>query len=159
MVTGDSAQQRTPEDVVAILTRGGVVWSPGPRRVTLLRPCTIDPTGVALYRWPMWSVFIPLERVERFDVVWVQGADGRDVFERLVLLTRDGKTIPVQARATQWLSGWHGLPLRACAQQLNNHLFPTLRAAKSRDGESPPRRIRRRPRLPVRLRARRRGGS
>jgi hypothetical protein len=71
MVMGDSAQPGTPDDRVAVLTRrGGVVWSLGPRRVTLLTPCTIDPTGVTLYRWPLRSVFIPLERVDRFDVVW-----------------------------------------------------------------------------------------
>jgi hypothetical protein len=123
---GGSAQQGTPDDRVAVLTRrGGVVWSPGPVRVTVSRPCAIDPTGVTLYRWPMRSVFIPLERVDRFDVVWQwTESDGEGKIERLILLTRDGKRIPVQAVAIKWLSGRHGLPLRTHAQQLNNHILP-----------------------------------
>jgi hypothetical protein len=140
MVMGDSAQPRTPDDRVAVLTRrGGVVWSLGPRRVTLSRPCAIDRTGVTLYRWPMRSVFIPLERVDRFDVVWKQTeSDPEGKVERLVLLTRDGKMIPVQAVAIQWLSGRHGLSLRTHAQQLNNHLLPTWRTARPANGEHPP---------------------
>jgi len=140
MVGDDSAQRRKPEDIVAVLTRrGAVVWSRRPRRVTLSRPCAIDPTGVTLYRWPMRSVFIPLERVDRFDVMLEQAEMPGDEFERLVVLTRDGKTIPVQK--TQWLSGWHGLPLRASARLLNNHILPTWRAARPGDGEPPPTRI------------------
>jgi hypothetical protein len=140
MVRDDSAQRRKPEDIMAVLTRrGAVVWSRGRRRVTLSRPCAIDPTGVTLYRWPMRSVFIPLERVDRFDVVLDQTQVSGDESERLVLLTRDGKTISVQT--TQWLSGGHGLPLRSSARQLNNHILPTWRAARPGDGEPPPTRI------------------
>jgi hypothetical protein len=141
MVRDDSAQRRKPEDITAVLTmRGAVVWSRGPRRVTLLRPCTIDPTGVMLYRWPMRSVFIPLEHVDRFDVVFEQAEmPGGDAFGRLVLLTRDGKTIRVQT--IQWSSGWHGLPAKTSARQLNNHILPTWRAARPSDGEPPPTRI------------------
>lgn len=141
MVRDDAAQRRRPEDIVAVLTRrGDVVWSRGPRWVTLSRPCAIDPTGVTLCRWPMRSVFIPLERADRFDVVVLKQAEmpGHEV-ERLVLLTRDRKTIPVQT--TQWLSGWHGLPLGASARLLNNHILPTWRAARPGDGEPPPTRI------------------
>jgi hypothetical protein len=63
MVGDDSAQWRRPEDMVAVLTRGGVVWSQGPPRVTHSRPCAIGSTGVTLHRWPLRSIFIPLERV------------------------------------------------------------------------------------------------
>jgi hypothetical protein len=132
MVRDDSAQRRKPEDIMAVLTRrGGVVWSRRPRRVTPSRPCVIDPTGVTLYRWPVRSVFVPLERVDRFDVALAQGEMPGDEVERLVLLTRDGTAIPVQT--IQWLRGWHGLPLRASAQLLNNHLVPTWRAARPGD--------------------------
>lgn len=127
---GGSAQGRTSGGGVAVLTRrGGVVWSPVPRRVTMSRPCVIDPSGVRLYRWPMRSVFVPLERVDRFDVVLEQtGADGDGTGERLVLVTRDGKIIRVETVAIRWLSGWHRLPLQAHAQHLNNHILPTWRA-------------------------------
>jgi hypothetical protein len=140
MVMGDSTEPPTADDRVAVLTRrGGVVWSLGRRRVTLSRPCAIDRTGVTLYRWPMRSVFVPLERVDRFDVVWEQSeSDGEGSVERLMLLTRDRKMVPVQAVASQWLSGRHGLPLRARAQQLNNHILPTWRTARPADGEHPP---------------------
>jgi hypothetical protein len=104
-----------------------VAWSLGPRRVTLSRPCAIDPRGVGLYRWPMRSVFIPLERVDRFDVVWEHGVEPGIIFERLVLLTRDGTKIPVLTG--WWPSGRNGLPLRVRALQLNNHILPTWRAA------------------------------
>ncbi len=134
MVRDDSAQRRKPEDIMAVLTRrGAVVWSRRPRRVTLSRPCAIDPTGVRLYRWPMRSVFIPLERVDRFDVVLEQAETPGNESERLVLLTRDGKTIPVQ----KWLGAWHGLPRRASARLLNNHILPTWRGATPGDGEPP----------------------
>ena len=140
MSMGDSAQPRTPDDRVAVLTRrGGVVWSLRPRRVTLSRPCAIDRTGVTLYRWPMRSVFIPLERVDRFDVVWEQTeSDPAGRRERLMLVTRDRRMIPVQAVAIQWLSRRHGLPLRTHAQQLNNHILPRWRTARRADGGHPP---------------------
>lgn len=78
MVRDDSAQRSQPEDIVAVPTRrGDVVWSRGPRRVTLSTPCAIDPTGVTLYRWPMRSVFIPLERLDRFDVAFGARRDAR----------------------------------------------------------------------------------
>jgi hypothetical protein len=50
-----------------------------------------------------------------------------------VLLTADGKTIPVQA--TRWLRGRHGLRLRESARLLNNHIVPTWRAARPGDGD------------------------
>jgi hypothetical protein len=129
MVMGGNAQRRTSNGSVAVLTRrGGVVWSPAPRRVTLSRPCVIDATGVRLYRWPMRSVFVPLERVDRFDVVLEPTeSDPEGTVERLVLVTRDGKMIRVQAVAIRWLSGWHRLPLQTHAQHLNNHILPTWR--------------------------------
>jgi hypothetical protein len=142
MVPDDNARRNTPEDVVAVLTRRGrVVWSHGPRRVTFSKPCTIDPTGVKLHRWPMRSLFISLERVDRFDVVLEQAEIPGLEFERLVLVTSDGKTIPVQAKAIQWLSGLQGVPVRARARELNNHILPTWRAARPSDGEAPPTRI------------------
>jgi hypothetical protein len=142
MVNDDSAQRRKPEDIMAVLTeRGAVVWSRGPRRVIGSRPRAIDPTGVTLYRWPMRSVFIPLERVDRFDVVLEQAAMPGDEIEHLVLLTRDGKTIPVRTKAPQEWSESDELPLRASARQLNNHIMPSWRAARPGDGEPPPTRI------------------
>lgn len=134
MVMGERSQPRTPEDGAAVLTsRRGVVWTFGPRRVTLSRPCAIDPTGVTLYRWPMRSVFVPLARVDRFDVVREQsGSDAGGEVERLVLLTRDGKMLPVQAVAIQWWSVRHRLSLQSHAQQLNNHIMPTWRNGEGR---------------------------
>lgn len=80
--------------------------------MTLSTPCAVDRTGVTLYRWPMRSVFVPLERVDRFDVLLSQTrSDPGGHVERLVLLTRDGKTMPVQAVAIERLSGWHRLSL------------------------------------------------
>ena len=94
MVRDDTSHRSEPEDMVSVLTmRGRVVLVPGPRRVTFFKPCAIGPTGVTLYRWPMRSVFIPLERVDRFDVVIEQTQVPGVEFERLVLLTRDGEKI------------------------------------------------------------------
>jgi hypothetical protein len=149
MVSDDSAQWRRPEDMVAVLTRGGVVWSQGQPRVTHSRPCAIGPTGVTLHRWPLRSIFIPLERVDRFDVVLAEGpldwlksdewAHGtNDLTERLAVLTRDGQKLLVSGLLSAMLSGWHGLPLRSRAQQLNNHVLPTWRAARSSDSDPPP---------------------
>ena len=78
MVRDENAQRGKPEDMVAVLTaRRGVVRTSGPPRVTSLRPCAIDSRGVTLYRWPMRSIFIPLERVDRFDVVlWESASAG-----------------------------------------------------------------------------------
>jgi hypothetical protein len=136
---GDGTQPGTPDDRVAVLTRHGrVVWSLGPRRVALSRPCAIDRTGVTLHRWPMRSVFVPLEGVDRFDVVREQSESNPAGVERLVLLTRDQQMIPVQAAAVQWLSGRRGLRLRALAQQLNNHISPTWRTARPADGDHRP---------------------
>jgi hypothetical protein len=132
MVKVDSPQPRRPEDIMAVLTRrGAVVWSRRRRRVTLARPCTIDPRGVTLYRWPLRSVFVPLERVDRFDVALEQREMPGEERERLVLLTREGTTIPVQK--TQWSNGWRGLPLRSTARLLNNHIMPTWRSGPDDD--------------------------
>jgi len=138
MVTGADGRQHEPEDVVAVLTRRGrVVWSPGPPRVSVVKPCAISPTGVSLYRWPMRSTFVPLDRVDRFDVELEKGETGHDYDERLVLYTHDGKSIPVETMATQVLSRWRGIPPRARAQHLNNHILPTWRSASRRDGDPP----------------------
>lgn len=143
MVRDDTSHRSEPEDMVSVLTmRGRVVLVPGPRRVTFFRPCAIGPTGVRLYRWPMRSIFIPLERVDRFDVVLEQAAMAGDEIEHLVLLTRDGKTIPVRSKAPQGWSGSDELPLRASARQLNNHIMPSVlfawRASDARaDGSKP----------------------
>ena len=87
----------------------------------------------------MRSVFVPLERADRFDVVREQSeSNPAGGVERLVLLTRDRQMVLVQAAAIQWLSGRRGLRLRALAQQLNNHISPTWRTARPADGEHPP---------------------
>lgn len=126
MVSDDTSHRSEPEGMVSMLTmRGRVVLVPGPRRVTPFRPCAIGPTGVTLYRWPMRSIFIPLERVDRFDVVLEQTQDPGVEFERLVLLTRDGEKVPVRGQVVQSSGESYGLPPRSRAQQLNNHIFRT----------------------------------
>jgi hypothetical protein len=82
----------------------------------------------------MRSVFIPLERVDRFDVVLEQAEAPGSEFRRLVLITRDGKTIPVQTRVIQWLRSWRGLSPAARAQQLNNLVAEKRREARPSDG-------------------------
>jgi hypothetical protein len=72
----------------------------------------------------MRSIFIPLERVDRFDVVLKETQDPGVEFERLVLVT-DGKKIPVQGQVVQSSGESYGLPPRSRAQQLNNHIFRT----------------------------------
>jgi hypothetical protein len=136
MVSNDSGQRRRPEYAVAVLTwRGRVAWSPHRPRVMLSRLCAIDPTGVALYRWPMRSAFIPLERVDRFDVVLREVDPGSPeglptgiaYRECLALLTRDGEKLLVSAPLTRLM---RGLPLGTCPLQLNNHILATRRAAR-----------------------------
>jgi hypothetical protein len=102
-------------------------------RVTFFRPFAIDPIGVTLYRWPMRSVFIPLERVDRFDVVLEQAEAPGNESQRLVLVTRDGKMIFVQTTVIQWLR-WRGLSPGARAQQLNNLIAEKRREARPSDG-------------------------
>jgi hypothetical protein len=114
--------------MVAVLTmKGRVVLVSGPFRVTFFRPCAIAPAGVTLYRWPMRSIFIPLERVDRFDVELRESRNPREpgvTFERLVLMTRDGRKLPVQGQVrVNWRDELYGLPPGARAQQLNNHIF------------------------------------
>ncbi|MGH9235262.1 MAG: hypothetical protein ACRD0R_18205 [Acidimicrobiales bacterium] len=107
---------------------------------------------MTLYRWPLRSIFIPLERVDRFDVVlaespldWLRASEWApgtyDLTERLAVLTRDGKKLLISGLLSALLSAWHGLPLRARAQQLNNHILPTWRAARPSDSDPPPTRI------------------
>jgi hypothetical protein len=124
MVRDNTSHRGGPEDMVAVLTmKGRVVLVPGPCRVTFFRPCAIAPTGVTLYRWPMRSIFIPLERVDRFDVELRESQDGVE-FERLVLVTRDGEKLPVQGQVRlSWRDEPYGLPAGSRAQQLNNHIF------------------------------------
>lgn len=124
MVSDDGAHRGGLDDSVAMLTKfGTVVWSQGPARVTTTTPCAIDSTGVTLYRWPRRrTIFIPLERVDGFDVVLRAPAidldPGYATVQRLALLTRDGKTLLV--------SGQRNVPrapaLHARATQLNNHI-------------------------------------
>lgn len=115
----------------AVMTwRGQVVRPPGPPRVSRTRPYAIDARGVTLHRWPLRSVFIPRERVDRFEVVLVENplvtaGMTRDGVECLALLTRDGEELP----ASEWLLDlllirlYRLPPLRARAQQLNNLLL------------------------------------
>ena len=132
----DIAAARALLDGVAVLTRRrGVVWWRGRRQVSLWRPCAIDRTGVRLSRWPMPSVFVPMQHVDRFDVVRMQGeSDPAGSSECLVLLTRDRKTITVRAPAVEWRIWQGGLPPQTLAQQLNN-VLPTWRRAAG--GEHP----------------------
>ena len=126
MIRDSTSHQGEPEDMVAVLTmKGRVVLVPGPCRVSFFRPCAIAPTGVTLYRWPMRSIFIPLERVDRFDVEIRESRDPGDPgVERLVLMTRDGKKLPIQGQIViNWRDELYGLPPRSRAQQLNNHIF------------------------------------
>jgi hypothetical protein len=102
-------------------------------RVTFFRPFAINRTGVTLYRWPMRSVFIQLDRVDRFDVVLEQAEAPGNESQRLVLLTRDGKMIFVQSTVIQWLR-WRGLSPGARAQQLNNLIAEKRREARPSDG-------------------------
>jgi hypothetical protein len=95
----------------------------GPIRATFRTPCVVDATGVTLYRWPRRSVHVPLERVDRFEVVLKDleffGDDwAGDSVERLALRTRDGRLLLVSGIVN---------PRRAPApasraQQLNNHI-------------------------------------
>jgi hypothetical protein len=81
----------------------------------------------------MRSVFIPLERVDRFDVILEQAEVPGNEYQRLVLMTRDGKTISFQTTVIQWLR-WRGLSPGARAQQLNNLIAEMRREARPGDG-------------------------
>jgi len=92
----------------------------GPVRVTFKTPCVVDATGVTLYRWPGRSIHVPLERVDRFEVVLQEVGDGQpfDSVERLALRTRDGRLLQVSGIVNP-----RRAPAPAArAQQLNNHL-------------------------------------
>ena len=135
MISGNGELRQGSGEMVAVLTRGGAVrLVAGPRRVSLSTPCIIDPRGVTLYRWPMRSVFIPLERVDRFDVVLREAdpgdAGGIAYVELLVLLTRDGEKLLVSPPLAERLIGLRGLSLAARALQLNNHLPPYERTER-----------------------------
>jgi len=125
MSRDDTTHRSEPEDMVAVLTmRGRVVLVPGRGRVSFFRPCAIAPTGVKLYRWPMRSIFIPLERVNRFDVEVRESREHGVELERIVLVTRDGQKLPIQGQlVVSWRDESVGLPPRSRAQQLNNHIF------------------------------------
>jgi hypothetical protein len=135
---GEFPQSTEPPDTVIVLTADGhAVWEPGPRRVTRARPCVIDRRGATLYRWPMRSIFVPLESIDRFDVkvlsadtfdlltigMGVPQADGTYNVERLVLLTCDGKVLLVPGREGPFSGRWSRLPLSSRAQHLNNELM------------------------------------
>jgi hypothetical protein len=81
----------------------------------------------------MRSVFIPLERVDRFDVILEQAEVPGNEYQRLVLMTRDGKTLSLQTTVIQWLR-WRGFSPRARAQQLNNLIDEKRREARPGDG-------------------------
>jgi hypothetical protein len=81
----------------------------------------------------MRSVFIPLERVDRFDVVLVQTEVPGNDAQSLMLITRDGKTISFRTTLNQWWR-WRGLSPAACAQQLNNLIIEKRREAGPSDG-------------------------
>jgi hypothetical protein len=118
------------EQCAPTIRRGGVFRSLAPRRVPFgSTQCSVDLTGVTLYRWLTRSVFIPLELVDRFAVVFTQGEMPGDVFEHLVLFTRDGLPFPIKKTVMQWLSGSRGLSRGAIAQQLNNLILEKRRAA------------------------------
>lgn len=123
----DTPERIEPEDMVAVLTRrGDVVWSRGPHRATFFRPCVINSRGVRLYRWPLRSMFIPLERIDRFDEVEVEdqfsSVDSTVREPYLALLTRDGKRFAVTGVNRVFTERHLGLPPKSRAQQLNNHL-------------------------------------
>lgn len=135
MISDDGAQTRRPEDLVALLDpRGRVVWCPSPpRRVTRSWTCGVEARGVTLHRWPLGSNFVPLDRVDRFDVLREQhlfDAFGPGV-ERLALLTTDGE----RQRATGLLNALvghrFGLPHASLAQRLNNHIVAIRRTTRS----------------------------
>ena len=125
----DTANPRRPDAGVSVLTRlRGVMWSEGPCRVAPRTPCSVDAAGVTLFRWPRRSTHVPLETVDRFDVVLQEplvGWDpyGNDLVERLALLTRDGDVVLISGRVHR-----RGPTLQACAQQLNNHIVRARRA-------------------------------
>jgi hypothetical protein len=70
-----------------------------------------------------------MERVDRFDVVLEQAEAPGNEFRRLVLITRDGKTISVQTTVIPWLRSWRGLSPAARAQRLNNLIAEKRREA------------------------------
>lgn len=111
-------------EAVAVLTFGQPRLVDGPARVNFKTSCVVDATGVTLYRWPWRSIHIPLEQVDRFDVVLKERVEdserpqARDPVERLVLRTRDGKVLRVAGIVNPWRAG----PRQACALQLNNHI-------------------------------------
>jgi hypothetical protein len=120
-------------ETVAVLTFGRPRLIAGPVHVSLKTPCAIDSTGVTLYRWPWRSIHVPLERVDRFDVVVVQESpfpqDHRDydAIERLALRTRDGKPLLVVPTI---VNPRRAPPPGPRAQQLNNHI---VRVRRSRE--------------------------
>jgi hypothetical protein len=138
MVSDDGAQPRRPEDLVAALDpRGRVIWclSPPPR-VTRSWTCGVEARGVTLYRWPLGSNFVPLERVDRFDVLREQSVfddfgHAVDAVERLALFTTDGERLPATGLLNALVSRRFGLPHAALAQRLNNHIVAIRRAARS----------------------------
>ncbi len=132
MLRHNTRRPAESQDVpVGLTSPADAVWSRDAVQVTHSEPCAIDARGVTLYRWARRSIFIPLEQVDRFDVVPVDNPfDSGDVWmpgaghvERLVLFTRDGMAIRVSRTARQLLWGSRGLPLASCARQLNGQLL------------------------------------
>src|SRR5262245_50206812 len=120
---GMREDQADSEGVMA-LTFGRPHLVDGPVRVNFKNPCVVDSTGVTLHRWPWRSIQVPLEQVDRFDVVEEERATSSehpevawDPVERLVLLTRDGETLGVSRMSLRRVP-----PARYVAIQLNNHL-------------------------------------
>lgn len=111
-------------EAVTVLSFGQPRLVDGPARVNFKTSCVVDASGVTLYRWPWRSIHVPLEQVDRFDVVLkdpvqdVEHPQARDPVPRLVLRTRDGKVLRVSGIVNPWRAG----PRQACALQLNNHI-------------------------------------
>lgn len=88
-------------------------------RVTFRTPCVVDATGVTLYRWPGRSIHVPLERVDRFEVMLqAVGEQAFDSVERLALRTLDGRLLQV----SEIVNPRRAPAPAARAQQLNNHI-------------------------------------
>jgi hypothetical protein len=132
MASGDGARPPRPEDMVALLDpRGRVVWClRPPRRVTRSWTCAVEARGVTLYRWPLRSHFVPLERVDRFDMLWEQHDDFGPPLERLALFTTDGERLRATGLLNALVSCRFGLPHAARALRLNNHIVAIRRAAR-----------------------------
>jgi hypothetical protein len=142
MASTDSLAGREPDamDVVAVLRpRRDVEWSTESVRPSRSRPCVVGSAGVTLYGWPR-SRFVPIEQVDRFDVVSIEpdrvlliavmfllrvwpllGMADQGAVGRVAVLTRDGKEFVVHQTLLPTRGG--RLPVGSCALHLNNALL------------------------------------